>query len=84
MRYARSGMAEPNVITRARFKSLLGLKERSGRLALGLQLLEGPRLVREAISAGRVSEVFVAGGRHRAREAVGARYAAVLRRLMAE
>lgn len=48
-------------VSRARLKDLASLKDRKGRLALGLQLLEGPRLVGEALAAGRVAEILVAG-----------------------
>ena len=49
---------EPTV-GKERLKKLRGLARRKAREESGLQLLEGPRLVAEALAAGRVSELFV-------------------------
>lgn len=48
--------------SRERFRSVRGLRERSERVAAGLQVLEGPRLVSEALSRGLVSEVLLREG----------------------
>ncbi len=45
-----------------RFRTVRALREREGRVDAGLQLLEGPRLVGEALERGMVLEVLLRDG----------------------